>query len=72
MPLYMIVFPRILRLPEMEGHMKSLMTSIAAVSVLVLACPLANWAATDPAQTMTCSQMEEFLRLGARPRNILT
>src|SRR5260370_39098838 len=75
--LYMIVFPRILRLLEMEGHMKSvasgretrLATSCRgrekqmgghifktlelftiralAVSLLTLACPLVNWAATD-------------------------
>jgi len=44
--------------------MKSIMTSIAAVSVLVLACPLVNCAATDPTKSLTCSEMEEFLRLG--------
>ena len=43
--------------------MKSNATSIAA-SVLLLACPLANWAATDPTKSLTCTEMEEFLRLG--------
>jgi hypothetical protein len=90
----MIVFPRILRLLEMEGHMKSIAsgreTRLAtscrgrekqmgghifktlelftiralAVSLLTLACPLVNWAATDPTKSLTCSEMEEFLRLG--------
>jgi hypothetical protein len=52
--------------------MKSIVTSIAAsssvhalaVSLLALACPLANWAATDPAKSLSCAEMEEFLRLG--------
>ena len=35
-----------------------------AVSVLALACPPVNWAATDPAKSLSCSEMEEFLRLG--------
>jgi len=75
----MIVFPRILRLPEMEGHMKSIASGRAetifkilelftiralAVSLLILACPLVNRAATDPTKSLTCSEMEEFLRLG--------
>jgi hypothetical protein len=60
--------------------MKTIVTSIAAsqirqtlpaftihalaVSVLALACPLVNWAATDPAKSLSCAEMEEFLRLG--------
>jgi len=35
-----------------------------AVPVLVLACPLVSWAATATTQSMTCAEMEEFLRLG--------
>jgi len=35
-----------------------------AVSVLALACPLINWAAAASAHNLTCSEMEEFLRLG--------
>ena len=35
-----------------------------AVSVLALLCPLINWAATDPAKSLSCAEMEEFLRLG--------
>ena len=43
--------------------MKSIMTSTGAVSVLVFACPLVNWAAADPTSSLTCSEMEEFLRM---------
>jgi hypothetical protein len=35
-----------------------------AASVFVLACPLVSWAATASTQSLTCAQMEEFLRLG--------
>jgi hypothetical protein len=35
-----------------------------AVSVLALACPLVNWATTASGQSLTCAEMEEFLRLG--------
>jgi hypothetical protein len=35
-----------------------------AVAVLALASPLVNWAATASAQSLTCAEMEEFLRLG--------
>jgi hypothetical protein len=38
--------------------------SAGTVSVLVLACPLAGWAATATTQSMSCAEMEEFLRLG--------
>ena len=35
-----------------------------AVSLLALTCPLFNWAATANDQSLTCTEMEEFLRLG--------
>jgi hypothetical protein len=35
-----------------------------AVALLAFTCPLVNWAATANDQSLTCSQMEEFLRLG--------
>jgi len=38
--------------------------SACAVGVLVLAGPLASWAATAPTPSLTCTEMEEFLRLG--------
>jgi hypothetical protein len=44
-------------LPAFSGH-------ALAVSLLALACPLFNWAATANDQSLTCSETEEFLRLG--------
>jgi len=38
--------------------------SVRAVTVLALACPVVNWAATGTGQNLTCAEMEEFLRLG--------
>jgi len=35
-----------------------------AVALLASACPLANWAATANDQSLSCAQMEEFLRMG--------
>jgi len=37
---------------------------VCAVTVLALAGPVVNWAATSAAQGLTCVEMEEFLRLG--------
>src|SRR5689334_3503589 len=34
------------------------------VSVLVMVFPLFNWAGTASDQSLTCTEMEEFLRLG--------
>jgi len=71
----MIVFPRILRLPEMEGHMKSIASGRAetifkilelftiralAVSLLTLACPLVNRAATDPTKSLPALKWRNF------------
>ena len=48
--------------------MKPIVTSIAAsrvlAAVLALVCPLFNWAGTASDQSLTCTEMEEFLRLG--------
>ncbi|HVP46674.1 MAG TPA: hypothetical protein VMT32_08825 [Bryobacteraceae bacterium] len=35
-----------------------------AVCVIALVCPLVNWAETGTTQSLTCGEMEEFLRLG--------
>ena len=35
-----------------------------AVALFALACPPVNWAATANDQSLSCAQMEEFLRLG--------
>ena len=53
---------------RMKSQIRETLTtfSLQAIAVMLLAfvCPPVNWAATANDQSLSCAQMEEFLRLG--------
>jgi len=50
--------------PKICSRVQGVGAHAGAVTLLVLVCPLVNWAATATSQSLTCADMEEFLHLG--------